>query len=65
MPERKGFDATDNCVTVLGVSGTAEVLPTGASDTPERVLEPIAVAMNSNIDITSLSRKPERNEQVF
>ena len=65
LPERKGFDATDNCVTVLGVSGTAEVLPTGASDTPERVLEPIAVAMNSNIDITSLSRKPERNEQVF
>ena len=38
LPERKGFDATDNCVTVLGVSGTAEVLPTGASDTPERVL---------------------------
>ena len=64
LPERRGFIAADSCVTVLGVSGTMEVLPTGTSDSPECVLEPIAVAMNSNIDVTSLTRKPQRNEQV-
>jgi hypothetical protein len=65
MPERRGFDVEESCVTVLGVSGTAEVLPISGGVSPEAVLQPIAAAMNSSIDVSSLTRKPERNEQVF
>ncbi len=62
---RRGFSASDSAVTVLGVSGTAEVLPAEERDGPELVLQPIAAAMNAAIDCTSAVRKPERGEQVF
>jgi hypothetical protein len=62
---RRGFGVDESCVTVLGVSGTAEVLPAKPGDTPELVLQPIAAAMNSAIDVSSSTRKPERGEQVF
>ena len=52
-------------MTVLGVSGTAEGLPISGGESPEAVLQPIAAAMNSSIDVSSLTRKPERNEQIF
>jgi hypothetical protein len=65
LPERRGFGVGESCVTVLGVSGTAEVLPISGGGSPEAVLQPIAAAMNSSIDVSSLTRKPERNEQVF
>ena len=65
LPERRGFGANESCVTVLGVSGTAEVLPISGGESPEAVLQPIAAAMNSSIDVSSLTRKPERNEQIF
>lgn len=65
LGERRGFQPDENCVTVLGVSGTAEVLPTANGDTPELVLQPIAAAMNAAIDVSSATRKPDRNEQVF
>ena len=65
LPERRGFDASESCVTVLGVSGTDEVLPRSGGDSPESVLQPVAAAMNSAIDVTSLTRKPDRNEQVI
>jgi hypothetical protein len=65
LPERRGFGAGESCVTVLGVSGTAEVLPISGGESPEAILQPIAAAMNSSIDVSSLTRKPERNEQIF
>lgn len=65
LAERRGFGAKESCVTVLGVSGTAEVLPASPGDTPELVLQPIAAAMNAAIDVSSATRKPERGEQVF
>jgi hypothetical protein len=65
LPERRGFGAGESCVTVLGVSGTAEVLPISGGKSPEAILQPIAAAMNSSIDVSSLTRKPERNEQIF
>ncbi len=65
LPTRRGFDAEESCVTVLGVSGTAEVLPAHPGGTPELVLQPVAVAMNAAIDSTGANRKRERGEQVF
>ena len=62
---RRGFVSTDSAVTVLGVSGTGEVLPSSLQDTPELVLQPVAAAMNAAIDASSATRKPERGEQVF
>ena len=64
LTERRGFDVSESCVTVLGVSGTDEVLPRSGGASPESVLQPIAAAMNNAIDVTSLTRKPDRNEQV-
>ncbi|MEM9684295.1 MAG: hypothetical protein AAF942_13575 [Pseudomonadota bacterium] len=64
LPVRLGFD-DESHVTVLGVSGTAEVLPASPGGTPERVLQPIAAAMNAAIDSTGAMRKRERGEQVF
>ena len=65
LPVRRGFGADESCVTVLGVSGTAEVLPASPGNTPELVLQPIAAAMNAAIDVSSATRKPERGEQFF
>lgn len=65
LPTRFGFDAGESCVTVFGVSGTAEVLPARPGGTPERVLQPVAAAMNAAIDSTGANRTRERGEQVF
>jgi hypothetical protein len=65
LPSRRGFGADESCVTVLGVSGTAEVLPAAPGDTPELILQPIAAAMNAAIDVSSAKRKRDRGEQVF
>ncbi len=65
LPVRRGFGADESCVTVLGVSGTAEMLPAKPWGTPERVLQPIAAAMNAALDATGSAERPERGEQVF
>jgi hypothetical protein len=65
LPVRRGFGGDESCVTVLGVSGTAEVLPADPGDTPELVLQPVAAAMNAAIDVTGAKRPRERGEQVF
>ncbi|MDD9902608.1 MAG: hypothetical protein OXT06_03475 [Rhodospirillaceae bacterium] len=62
---RRGLAGDDSAVTVLGVSGTDEVLPASPQDTPELVLQPVAAAMNAAIDASSATRKPERGEQIF
>jgi hypothetical protein len=65
LPVRRGFGDDESCVTVLGVSGTAEVLPFDPGDTPECVLQPVAAAMHAAIDATSAKRTRERGEQIF
>lgn len=62
---RRGLGADTDAVTVLGVSGTAEVLPSGEGDTPEAILRPIATAMQSAIVVSGAARKPVRGEQVM
>ncbi len=62
---RRGFKAGQSAVTVLGVSGTAEVLPADPRDASELVLQPIAAAMHAAIDVSSAGRKRARGEQVF
>lgn len=65
---RRGFAATISAVTVLGISGTMEVLPsieTGNWDRPESVLEPVALAMRASLVTGGGARKNERGEQVL
>jgi hypothetical protein len=51
---------------VLGISGTAEVLPAdGEGATPEAILDPIVTAMRASIVMSSIHRKNERGEQVI
>ena len=42
---RRGFAAGDSAVTVIGLSGTIEVLPEAGASTPEQVLRPALIAM--------------------
>ncbi|MGH6621792.1 MAG: hypothetical protein ACREF6_19765 [Alphaproteobacteria bacterium] len=65
LPVRRGFGGDESSVTVMGVSGTAEVLPADPGDTPELVLQPVAAAMNAAVDVTGAKRPRERGEQVF
>lgn len=66
LTERRGLGANASAFTVMGVSGTAEVLPgDGEGATPEAILSPIATAMRAAIVMSGLGRKNERGEQVF
>ena len=65
---RRGLEADDISVTLLGVSGTAEVLPcqdTGNWDTPEAILDPVALMMRAALVAGGGARKPDRGEQVL
>ncbi len=59
---RQGFLAEDNAVTVLGVSGTAEVLPSVESGNwsgPEDILRPVALLMHAALVAGGGARKQE------
>lgn len=63
---RRGLSAKVDAITVLGVSGTAEVLPgDGEGATPEAILDPIVEGMKAGVIMSSVHRKNERGEQVF
>ena len=63
---RRGLPAKADAITVLGVSGTAEVLPgDGEGATPEAILAPIVEGMKAGVIMSSVHRKNERGEQVF
>ena len=62
---RRGLPAGASALTVMGVSGTAEVLPgDGEGATPEAILAPIAAGMRAALVMSSMSRRNERGEQV-
>jgi hypothetical protein len=65
LTARRGFGADASAITVMGISGTAEVLPDdGEGATPEAILSPIVTAMRAGIVMSSIHRKNERGEQV-
>jgi hypothetical protein len=66
LTARRGLGSDASALTVMGISGTAEVLPgDGEGATPEAILSPIVTAMKAAIVMSSMSRKNERGEQVF
>lgn len=66
LAARRGLGADASAITVMGISGTAEVLPgDGEGATPEAILSPIVTAMKAAIVMSSIHRKNERGEQVF
>ena len=65
LTARRGLGADVSAFTVMGVSGTAEVLPgDGEGATPEAILSPIVTAMKAEIVMSGIIRKNERGEQV-
>ena len=66
LTERHGLGKDASAITVMGISGTAEVLPDdGEGATPEAILSPIVAGMRAAIVMSGVSRKNERGEQVF
>lgn len=62
---RRGLDAAESAVTVLGVSGTAEMLPIDERDTPEAILEPVAMNMVTAFATNGAYRQPAKPEHPF
>ncbi len=62
---RRGFTAGDSAVTVLGVSGTAEVLPIDARATPEAILDPMVLSMVAAFVANGAYRQPALPEHPF
>jgi hypothetical protein len=66
LTARQGLGRDTSAVTVMGISGTAEVLPgDGEGATPEAILSPIVAGMRAAVVMSGQSRKNERGEQVF
>ena len=66
LTARRALGNDASAITVMGVSGTAEVLPgDGEGATPEAILSPIVTAMKADIIMAGIHRKNERGEQVF
>ena len=65
LPARRGLAADASAVTVLGVSGTLEVLPLDGGGTPEAILQPIAAAMIAAGAVAAAGRQREPGEHIF
>jgi len=65
LTERHGMGKDVSAITVMGISGTAEVLPgDGEGATPEAILDPIIAGMRAEIVMSGQVRKNQRGEQV-
>jgi hypothetical protein len=66
---RRGLAAGTSAVTVMGVSGTAEVLPLrdgeGGDAGAEAILDALAIIMEAAVATTGSARQPEPPEQIF
>jgi hypothetical protein len=62
---RRGFDAREGAVTVIGLSGTIEVLPEAGAATPEAVLRPALAAMRGARTAASGGRRRDPGEQFL
>ena len=62
---RRGLRAGEGAVTVIGLSGTIEVLPEAGAETPEAVLRPALAAMRGAREASSGGRHREPGEQFL
>jgi len=62
---RHGLAASTSAVSVLAISGTAEVLPDPERATPQSVLDPLITIMRAANATTGASRQPYLPQQVF
>jgi hypothetical protein len=62
---RRGLDAAGGAVTVIGLSGTIEVLPESGAETPEAVLRPALAAMAGAREASSGGRHRDLGEQFL
>ena len=65
LPYRRGLDPRASAVTVIGLSGTVEVLPEAGAATPEAVLRPALIAMQGARAAGAGGRRPEPGEQFL
>jgi hypothetical protein len=61
----RGLDVAASAVTVIGLSGTIEVLPEAGAETPEAVLRPVRAAMIAGRDAGSAGRRRAPGEQFL
>jgi hypothetical protein len=62
---RRGLDPLESAVTVIGLSGTLEVLPEAGAATPEAVLRPVLAAMQGAREAASGGRHRDPGEQFL
>ncbi|HST75146.1 MAG TPA: hypothetical protein VLJ20_07220 [Acetobacteraceae bacterium] len=62
---RRGFAPEQSAVTVLGVSGTMEVLPIGGDARPQAIFGPVLAAMHGARTASSAGRLRLSGEQFF
>ncbi|MSP29224.1 MAG: hypothetical protein EXR09_01890 [Acetobacteraceae bacterium] len=62
---RRGLDAGESAVTVIGLSGTIEVLPEAGASTPEAVLRPALAAMQGAREAAFGGRHRDLGEQFL
>ncbi len=62
---RRGLGAGDSAVTIIGLSGTIEVLPEAGANTPEAVLRPALAAMRGAREAASGGRHRDPGEQFL
>jgi hypothetical protein len=62
---RRGLDPRESAVTVIGLSGTLEVLPEAGAATPEAVLRPALAAMQGARAAASGGRHRDPGEQFL
>lgn len=65
LPVRRGLDTAQSAVTVIGVSGTLEVLPWDGAASPEAVLRPALAAMQGGRLAGDAGRRREAVEQFL
>lgn len=65
LPARRGLADGQGAVTVLGVSGTMEVLPVGADATPQGALRPFAAAARGAQQASSAGWTRSASEQFL
>lgn len=69
LHERRGIAKGASAVTILGVSGTAELLPLrddeGGDAGADGIVEALAIAMQAAIATTGAARQPQPPEQIF
>ncbi len=65
LSERQGLAHAANAVTVLGVSGTAEVLPIKGGGSAENILAPVALAMSASVLMGGARERPPAQQVVL